>query len=489
MPKILALDSGTSGFKAVAIDADTARILDSQYQPLKIYYPRNGFVEQDPEELLAALSSTVAELVTRVGNDFISIGITNQRESIVAWDIGTKRPISNIIVWQDKRGLQKCEELKKNSELADYIRNATGLVLDPYFSASKMSYLVESGALGTAETVVGTVDSFLIWYLTGGNFVTDVSNASRTLLFNISSLEYDKELIDVFNVSQVKLPEVLPSATTFGSVCNEFAATTKLRQGTPITAVLGDQQAALFGHRCFSPGLAKSTYGTGSFTLINLGSSPAVVPGLLTTIFWQKGKETYYALEGSNFVSGAAIDWAIDTLSLANSPKELSEICQTQMSETLFIPALSGLGSPWWKPEFKGVLRGLSASVTKNDIARSLFEGLAFQTKDILEAARAHSDRFKYARIYVDGGVTKSTSFLRILSDALNIRVLRPENEQVTSLGAGLLSALSAKYYCAIDDIEKLDIPQLEVSPNPNNLEYLAVKYEKWLNTLTGPTS
>ena len=445
-PLILAIDQGTTSTRAVVYDAASFRELGSAAKEIQQHYPEPGWVEHDPEEIWASVAEVVPAALTRATaapRRVIGIGITNQRETIVLWERATGKPIGRAIVWQDRRTTAFCRE---HSGEQPWLRAKTGLVLDPYFSATKLHWLLENGAVSRADcangsVVCGTIDSWLIARLTGGKaHATDVSNASRTLLFNIHTLCWDDELLRFFNVPRAMLPEVKTSAADFGTT----QGLSFLPDGLPITGVAGDQQAALFGQCAFEPGEAKCTYGTGAFFLLHTGSvAVASQHQLLTTVAAMPGPAPRYALEGSVFVAGAAVQWLRDGLRLFSTAGETLELARQSnpVEPVIFVPAFVGLGSPYWEPEARGALLGLTRGTTTADIARAALEGVAFQVADLIDAARNDLGKPLEA-LRVDGGMARNDWFLQCQADTLALPVLRSPRGEATALGAAFLAAI-----------------------------------------------
>ena len=446
MQHILAIDQGTTGTTVLVLDA-TLAVRGRGYREFPQHYPSPGLVEHDLDEIWDSLLGALGEALQRAGidgADIAAIGITNQRETTALWQRRDGKPVHRAIVWQDRRTGEACRQRIEAGE-EDAVRAATGLPIDPYFSATKLAWLLDEAGLRAraenGELRFGTIDSFLLDRLSGGAVhVTDVSNASRTLLFDIAKMQFSQDLLDRFAVPRALLPEVAPCA-------GEFARTKGvpgLPDGVPITGVAGDQQAALFGQACFSPGDAKCTYGTGAFLLMNTGDEP--VPsthGLVTTVAWQIPGERAYALEGSAFVAGAAVQWLRDGLQLIGSSQEI-EALAAQVPDSggvTFVPALAGLGAPHWRPDARGVLAGITRGTTRAHIARATLEGIALQNVDILRAMERDSGR-TLQTLRVDGGAAANDLLMQFQSDVLGVPIRRPELLETTALGAALLAGL-----------------------------------------------
>lgn len=452
MATLLVIDQGTTSTRAVLYDATTFSVLATARQEIPQHYPQDGWVEHEPEEIWYSVASTVRQVVDRVGkpDELAGIGITNQRETAVVWDRATGRPRHRAIVWQDRRTTEFC---RQHAGKQDWLRSRTGLVLDPYFSATKIRWLLEHvpGLRRDAErgeAVAGTVDAFLIARLTGNRrVVTDMTNASRTLLFDIHERNWSPELCDFFSVPVAMLPEVKPSVAEFGVTHGlDF-----LPDGIPIRGVAGDQQAALFGQGCFAPGEGKCTYGTGAFFLLHTGTQ--VIQSehkLLSTIAAMTSTTPQYALEGAVFVAGAAVQWLRDGLHLFRSSAEVETLARESnpAEPVLFVPGLTGLGAPHWVPEARGVIFGLTRATTAADLGRAALEGVAFQVADLIEAAirdlGVSNEDAAGRTLQVDGGMTRNDWFLQCQADILGRPVVRAADLESTALGAAFLTALGA---------------------------------------------
>ncbi len=446
-PLLLAIDQGTTSTRAVLYDSATFAVLGAASQEIEQHYPRDGWVEHEPEEIWYSVARTVREALARSGRDpraVAGIGLTNQRETVIAWDRETGRSVYRAIVWQDRRTTEFCRTHATDEPM---VAARTGLVLDPYFSATKLSWLLKQMPLlkvraERGEVKFGTVDSFLIWRLTGGAVhATDATNASRTLLFNIHTLQWDPELLAYFGVPGAALPEVRPSAGAFGVTRGlDF-----LPDGVPICGAAGDQQAALFGQGCFSPGDAKCTYGTGAFYLLHTGAT-AVPSGhrLLTTVAAMTDASPRYALEGAVFVAGAAVQWLRDGLRLFAASGDVERLAaeSNPAEPVLFVPGLVGLGAPHWVPEARGVIFGVTRATTAADLARAALEGVAFQVADLIDAAEGDWAGAGGAALKVDGGMARNDWFLRCQADVLGRPVARSAASESTALGAAYLAAV-----------------------------------------------
>jgi len=443
---VIAIDAGTTGIRSAAID-ESGQIISFAYREFTQHFPQSGWVEHDANEIWETTVATLTELRGTVDQPVVAIGITNQRETVVAWSRSTGQPLHNAIVWQDRRTAAACEELVNAGHL-DLFRGRTGLVLDPYFSGTKIAWLFrEAGVSDGPDTAVGTIDSWLIYKLTGGEVhVTEPSNASRTLLFDIDEMAFSDELCDVLGVPTHVLPEVRPTAGRFGVTTADFPFGADI----PISGAAGDQQAALFGQACFSPGDAKNTYGTGSFVVMNLGATrPEPTDGLLTSVAWQlPGESPTYCAEGAIFVTGAAIQWLRDGLGIINDASELAPLAQ-QCEDTggvYFVPALTGLGSPHWDPTARGTMVGLSRGTGRPELARATIEAIVYQTRDVVEAMGA-SAATTISRLRVDGGASVMDLMLQLQADQLNVPVERPVNQQTTVMGAAYLAGIAEGFW------------------------------------------
>lgn len=455
---IMALDQGTTSSRAIIFDKDGGIISVVQREFPQIF-PKEGWVEHDPMSIWSTQIAACTEALMRIGgswDEICGIGITNQRETVVVWDRKTGSPIHNAIVWQCRRTAKYCEELKERG-LSDLIRSKTGLLLDPYFSASKIAWILDNveGARERAERgelAFGTIDSWLIWNLTEGKVhATDYTNASRTMLFNINTLEWDKELLEIFNIPCSMLPEVKPSSCIFGHTDARIVG-----GEIPIGGVAGDQQAALFGQCCFNPGELKNTYGTGAFLLMNIGQEPKITDsGLITTIAWGIDGKVNYALEGSVFVCGAAIQWLRDGIRIIDSAADC-EYYSSKVPDSggvLVVPAFQGLGAPYWDPYARGIIIGITRATTKYHLVRATVESMAYQTADVIELME-NSTGIKVDGLAVDGGASANNMLLSFQSDILGTSVMRPECIETTALGAAYLCGLATGMYKSTDEIK-----------------------------------
>ncbi len=452
MAVLVAVDAGTTGVRAFAVGEDGLP-RGWSYREFTQHFPRPGWVEHDASEIWQVTQETLADLSSRLDEPIAAIGITNQRETVVVWDRRTGLPVHRAIVWQDRRTAERCDELREGGRL-DLIRDKTGLVLDSYFSATKLEWILRSGAVdANADLAFGTVDSWIMWNLTAGAaHVTDSSNASRTMLYDIGELAWSDELLDLFSVPRSMLPEVRPSSGTIG----ETVAGHGVPAGIPISGIAGDQQAALFGQACFRPGMTKNTYGTGSFVLMNVGPEmPAPVEGLLTTVAWTLADGSHaYALEGAIFVTGAAVQWLRDGLGLISESAEIGPLAEScpDTEGVYLVPAFTGLGSPYWDPYARGTIVGLTRGTGRAHLARAVVEAMTFQTRDVVEAMEAASGRQRVA-LRVDGGAAVMDLLLQLQADQLQVPVARPTMPETTALGAAYLAGLAVGVWGSLDEI------------------------------------
>ena len=456
---ILALDQGTSSSRAIVFDHE-GRICATAQKEFPQHFPKPGWVEHDPKDIWSSEASVIAEAITSMGINGLNIagiGITNQRETTIVWDAETGEPVYNAIVWQDRRTSEYCDSLKEKN-LTGFIREKTGLIIDAYFSATKIRWILENvpGARARAEAGklrFGTVDTWLLWNLTRGEcHMTDVSNASRTMLFNIHTLNWDEDLMKLFGIPMSMLPEVHSSSEIYG-----YTKTTIFAHKVPVAGIAGDQQAALFGQMCTTPGSVKNTYGTGCFLLMNSGTKPITSShNLLTTIAWKIGDTVNYALEGSIFVGGSVVQWLRDGLGIIKSSSEIESLAMTVPDNggVYFVPALTGLGAPYWDQYAKGTICGLTRGTTAAHIARAALEGIAFETMDIVNAME-HDAGIKLAELKVDGGASRNNLMMQFQADILGTKVIRPKVTETTAMGACYLAGLATGYWDSLDDIKR----------------------------------
>jgi glycerol kinase len=474
MGNVVAIDAGTTGVRALVVD-EQARVVDVAYREITQYFPHPGWVEHDPVEIWDAVCATLAEVGGRLaeaGGTVAAIGITNQRETLVAFDRSDGRPLHRAIVWQDRRTADICAALEHDGHLP-MVRERTGLILDPYFTASKITWLLRQGDLALSarspDLAFGTVDSWLLWNLTGGTdggqFATDPSNASRTMLLDTATLAWSADLCALFDVPQHTLPEVRPSAGRFGLAhLADLGPAGAVLHGVPVSGVLGDQQAALFGQACFDPGMVKVTYGTGSFVLANAGPDrPAAPDGLTVSVAWDLGAHAggrapvAYALEGSTFVSGAAVQWLRDGLGLIQSAEEIGPLAEsvTDSGGVTFVPALTGLGSPWWDPAARGIITGITRGTGRAQLARACVEAMAFQVRDMTDAMRAAS-AYPLSALRADGGAAAMDLLLALQAEQSRMPVSRPRSTESTALGAATLAGLTEGMWGSPDELAGL---------------------------------
>ncbi len=463
---ILALDLGTTSCRAMIFDRQLV-VKGVVQKPLKMFYPEPGWVEQDAEEIWAVTKQVMRGVLrqSKIRADQIAgVGITNQRETTVLWNARTGKPVARAIVWQDRRTAVACERLKRSGAEA-MIRRKTGLVIDPYFSATKIQWLMRraAGRVRRTDLRFGTIDSWIIWKLTGERVhATDVSNASRTMLFDIKKRCWDQDLLRLFGVPQSILPEVLPSRTVFGEIDKSI-----LGHNVLITGVLGDQQAALFGQGCFEKGEMKNTYGTGAFLLLNTGTRPVFTKEpLLTTIAWQMNGNVTYALEGGVFACGSVINWLRDELKIIKDPKETGVMAEKLDSNggVYFVPAFNGLGAPYWDPEARGTIVGLTQGTDRAHIVRAALEGIAHQTTDVLEAMKQGSGLSPRV-IKVDGGVSNNNFAMQYQADLAGAAVVRPKITETTALGAAMMAGLTVGYWKSLKSLSRLNKTKTRFSP------------------------
>lgn len=467
---IMALDQGTTSSRAIIFDHQGETIAVVQ-RPFNQYFPKPGWVEHDGKEIWASQIAVLTEVLAKSGldaADIAAIGVTNQRETTLIWDRKTGEPIHNAIVWQDRRTAKYCDEIR--AAKSEWIRGKTGLVLDAYFSATKAKWLLDNvpGARERAERgelAFGTIDTWLIWNLTRGKVhVTDPSNASRTMLYNIHTLDWDDELLALFGVPRAILPAVKSSSEIYGETETRYTEC-----AIPIAGIAGDQQAALFGQLCTEPGMLKNTYGTGCFLLMNTGEKAVDSKNnLLTTVAWQMDGKTTYALEGGVFVGGAAIQWLRDGARMIRTSADINTLAATVEDNggVYFVPALTGLGAPYWDQYARGALLGITRGTTDGHIARATLEGIAFQVYDIVKAMEADAGQ-ETAELRVDGGACKSDYLMQTQSDLFSFNIVRPKTIETTALGAAYLAGLAVGYWQSVDDIraqwqvDKVFEPQL----------------------------
>ncbi len=458
MSFILAMDQGTTSSRAILLD-HAGKIQGSAAREFRQMFPQNGWVEHDPEEIWSTQLAVAQEVLRSAGltaRDVAAIGIANQRETTIVWDRRTGQPIHNAIVWQDRRTAPFCDQLKRQGHL-ETVQRKTGLVIDAYFSASKICWLLDNVAgarerAGRGELAFGTVDSWLLWKLTnGGVHATDASNASRTMLYNIHAGQWDDELLQMLRIPRSILPEVRSCSEIYGESAAEHLGTS-----IPIAGMAGDQQAALFGQACFAPGLAKCTYGTGCFMLMNVGANAvASQHRLLTTVAWQKDGATTYALEGSVFIGGAVVQWLRDGLKLVKSAAEIESLAGTVADNggVYIVPAFAGLGAPHWDQYARGSISGITRGTTAGHFARAALESIAFQVADVLEVMQRDCG-VRIGQLRVDGGATANNLLMQFQADLLRVPVVRPKVTETTALGAAYLAGLAVGYWKNLADVQ-----------------------------------
>ncbi len=489
---ILAIDQGTTSTRAILFNK-LGEIVHSSQKEISIIYPQEGYVLQNPYDIWSSVLQTMADCLLQAEVDpseIASIGITNQRETTILWNRKTHRPVYDAIVWQSKQSSEICDDLKAKN-MTDFVHQKTGLLIDPYFSATKIKWVLDnvkgvSELMSSGDLQFGTVDSWLLYKLTGNiEHKTDVTNASRTLLYNIIDKQWDQELLDLFGIASSVLPEVCESNALFG-MTNE---TTFFGQKVPITGILGDQQAALFGQTCFSEGSIKNTYGTGCFMLMNTGNEPVFSDkGLLTTIAYSINGTPTYALEGSVFVAGSAIQWLRDELMFFSKASD-SELLATQVSTTnvVVVPAFVGLGTPYWDSKVRGAIFGLTRSTSKQEITRATLEALAYQTKDIIDVMTQESN-ITPTILKVDGGASLNNFLMQFQADILNIDITRPNINETTALGAAYMSGLGSGMYQNMEEIKQIHSNNHIYTPKMNQSKRENL-YNRWLKAIDAARS
>ncbi|TDU39553.1 glycerol kinase [Gelidibacter sediminis] len=457
---ILALDQGTTSSRAIVFDKQ-GNIISIAQKEFAQHFPKPGWVEHDPLEIWSTQTGVAAEAIAKKGLDvgnIAAIGITNQRETVVVWDKKTGQPVYNAIVWQDKRTSDFCDALKKQGK-NDVIKKKTGLVIDSYFSGTKVKWILDNveGARARAEAgdlILGTIDTWLVWNFTKGEqHITDVTNASRTMLFNINTMDWDDELLDLLTIPKSMLPQVKASSEIYGHTKSTF-----YDSKIPIAGIAGDQQAALFGQMCTKPGMVKNTYGTGCFMLMNIGDKPVVSKhNLLTTVAWKINGKTTYAFEGSVFIAGAVVQWLRDSLKIIRTSTQVESLAgSVESSEGVyFVPAFAGLGAPYWNQHAQGVIFGLTRGSTDAHIARAAVESIAYQTMDILKAMEADAG-ISIKELRVDGGATINSMLMQFQADVLNTETVRPKIVETTAMGAAFLAGLAVGYWENPEEIQQI---------------------------------
>jgi glycerol kinase len=489
---ILALDQGTTSSRAIVFAHDGSIVSVAQKEFTQIF-PQPGWVEHDPEEIWSTQLGVAAEAITKAGlttEQIHAIGITNQRETTVVWDRKTGKPVYNAIVWQDRRTADFCDELKRKN-LHILIQQRTGLVVDAYFSASKIKWILDhvEGARARAEKgelCFGTIDSWLLWNLTKGQVhVTDVSNASRTMLMNLQTLQWDGELEKIFDIPGNMLPQIRSSSEVYGTTQNILTAT-----NIPIAGIAGDQQSALFGQMCTKQGMVKNTYGTGCFMLMNTGEKAVISRNnLLTTVAWKINGKTEYALEGSVFIAGAVVQWLRDGLGIIRSSGDVEKLAAkvTDSEGVYLVPAFTGLGAPYWNQHARGTMVGMTRGTTAAHIAKAALDSIAYQTVDVLKAMEADAG-ISIAELRVDGGATVNNLLMQFQSDVLHTNVVRPQITETTALGAAYLAGLATGYWSSIDEIQQQWKVDRKFEPSMDDEKRTAL-YNGWLKAVKAAQS
>jgi len=456
---ILTLDQGTTSSRAILFNKN-GKIISLAQKEFTQIYPKPGWVEHDPIEIWSTQASVITEAILKENlkaENIAAIGITNQRETTVIWDRETGVPVYNALVWQDRRTAEQCDQLKEK-KLDSMIREKTGLVLDAYFSATKIQWILKNvaGAKEKAQQgklAFGTIDSWLIWNLTEGRLhITDITNASRTMLFNINTLSWDKELLELFEIPESMLPQVRSSSEKYGETSGKLLGTK-----VPIAGIAGDQQAALFGHVCVKPGMVKNTYGTGCFMLMNIGDKPILSKNnLITTVAWKIGDEVQYALEGSIFIAGAVVQWLRDELKIIETAPQIEELASNvpDSGGVYMVPAFAGLGAPYWNQYARGTIFGITRGTNRNHFCRAALESIAFQVMEVLKAMESDSE-IQIKELRVDGGATQNSLLLQFQADILKADVVRPEVTEVTAIGAAYLAGLAVGFWENVEEIQK----------------------------------
>ncbi len=484
MPVVLALDAGTTGVRTRAVFTD-GRPSIASYREFTQHFPQPGWVEHDAVEIWEAVKATLLDVLGQLDEPVAAIGITNQRETVVAWDRHSGTPLHRAIVWQDRRTAARCDALREAGHLP-LVRERTGLVLDPYFSGTKMAWLLTpesdggGGVPAGPDLALGTIDSWLLWNLTGGEVLaTDTTNASRTMLLDIGSRAWSAELGELLGVPLDALPEVRPSSGRFGVTSDRCG----IPAGIPVSGIAGDQHAALFGQACFSPGASKNTYGTGSFVLMNVGPDcPPPAEGLLTTVAWTLADgSTTYALEGAIFVTGAAVQWLRDGLGIVAAADEVGPLAESvpDAGGVIVVPAFVGLGSPWWDPYARGTVAGITRGTTRAHLARAVVEAMAYQTRDVVEAMARAAGR-EVQELRVDGGAAAMDLLLQLQADQLGVTVRRPVDQETTALGAAYLAGLAEGVWGSLDEIAAAWQEDAEFRP-ADDRTLADAGYQTWL--------
>lgn len=476
MGVVLALDAGTTGVRTRAV-FDDGRPSIASYREFTQYFPQPGWVEHDPDEIWNALVHTIVEVLAQITEPISAIGITNQRETVLLWNQRTAKPTGRAIVWQDRRTALRCEELLPHLDL---VRHTTGLVLDPYFSGTKIEWLLANNEIAKNQDLrIGTIDSWIVWKLTNGkSFVTDPSNASRTMLFDINKMCWSQEMCDLLGIPIPSLAQVQPTSSRLGTTQNVPG----VPDGIAISSVVGDQQAALFGQMCTSPGMAKNTYGTGSFVLLNVGSTcPVPTQGMLTTVAWDLGDGSpTYALEGAIFATGAAVQWLRDGLGIISESSQIGPLAESVPNSggVYVVPGFTGLGSPWWDPYARGTIVGITRGTTKAHIARAVVDAMVFQTRDAIEAM-THAGGISLKELRVDGGASVMDAMIQRQANELGVVVVRPTDHETTALGAAYFAGLAEGVWASLDEVQQMWTQDVRFEPGEPSGEH-----EMWLRAV-----
>ncbi len=479
---VIAIDAGTTGVRSRAVFPGGHRDAVSSYREFTQHFPEPGLVEHDAVEIWQAIRATLLDVIGAVGIP-AALGITNQRETVVAWNRRTGEPYGTAIVWQDRRTAARCDELADAGHLPR-VREITGLVLDPYFSGTKAEWLLQHRDIPVDDDLaIGTIDAWLLWNLTGGEVLaTDTSNASRTMLFDIRTLDWSPEMCDLLHVPVSALPEVKPSSGRFGVTSDRCG----VPAGIPISGIAGDQQAALFGQACFRPGMAKNTYGTGSFVLMNVGPEcPPPTDGMLTTVAWTLADGTVaYALEGAIFVTGAAVQWLRDGLQVITSASEVGPLAFSVADSggVYLVPAFAGLGSPWWDPYARGTIVGITRGTTTAHLARAVIEAMTYQTRDAVTAMTTAAG-VHVQDLRVDGGASVMDEMLQMQADQLGVTVRRPKDQETTALGAAFLAGLAEGVWPSLEAIEAEWAVDAVFEPEPDRT-FIDLAHDAWLRAV-----
>ena len=489
MTYILAIDQGTTSTRSIIFDKNL-RVVQSSQKEITQYFPKPGWVEHDPEEIFDTVIDTVKDVINKTGitvNEIVSIGITNQRETTIIWDALSGKTLSRAIVWQDRRTNEYCKELRSKS-YEQFFQEKTGLLIDPYFSATKLKWLLDKHdpdreKSRKGELKFGTIDSFLIWKLSkGSSHVSDITNASRTMMFNIKDQDWDIEILNLLDIPVKILPEVKECADEFGAVSSDFLGTP-----IPINGVAGDQQAATIGQACFEKGMIKSTYGTGCFALMNIGNQIVYSKNkLLTTIAYKIEGELAFALEGSIFIAGAVVQWLRDSIKIIGEAKEVGLLAKkAKDQEIYFVPAFTGLGAPYWDSEARGAIFGLLRDTGREEIALAALESIGFQTRDLLEAMRKDllGLDIQKVKLRVDGGMTQSIETMQILADLSGVEINIPETQESTAKGVAWLAGMKQGIYSKKEDYSKDWKVMKTFSPNISSQEK-EIKYSGWVDAV-----